>query len=109
MHNGEATPGRGGRRPGAGCRFETRGPPTYLVGMSVLRSLSRDITGVAESVRPAVLHIQTLRAGRPGVGTGSGFLCGPDGIALTNHHCATRTRSSEPSRRTQTPLRLELT
>ncbi|MBK8096945.1 MAG: trypsin-like peptidase domain-containing protein [Planctomycetes bacterium] len=53
--------------------------------MNLLRSLSDAVADVVERVRPAVLHLRTLRRGRGGA-VGSGFLCGPDGLALTNHH-----------------------
>ncbi|HEX6811593.1 MAG TPA: trypsin-like peptidase domain-containing protein, partial [Planctomycetota bacterium] len=52
--------------------------------MSILQSLSDEIAAVVQRVRPAVLHLRTL--GRGHGGTGSGFLCGPDGLALTNSH-----------------------
>jgi S1-C subfamily serine protease len=52
--------------------------------MGVLRSFSDEIAAVVARVRPAVLHLRTLGRGRSG--TGSGFLCGSDGLALTNHH-----------------------
>ena len=47
-----------------------------------LDAFSRVVVRVAETLRPAVVH---LRAGR-GEGTGSGFLFTPDGFLLTNHH-----------------------
>jgi S1-C subfamily serine protease len=52
--------------------------------MSLLRSFSDEIANVVARVRPAVLHLRTLGRGRGG--TGSGFLCGGDGLALTNSH-----------------------
>ncbi len=52
--------------------------------MSVLQLLSDEIAAVVARVRPAVLHLRILGKGRGG--TGSGFLCGDDGLALTNHH-----------------------
>jgi S1-C subfamily serine protease len=52
--------------------------------MSLLRSLSDEIAAVVARVRPAVLHLRTR--GRNRAGTGSAFLCGGDGLALTNHH-----------------------
>jgi S1-C subfamily serine protease len=54
--------------------------------MSVLRSLSDEVAAVAERASPAVLHIRTIVSGRSSLGGGSGFLCGPDGLALTNQH-----------------------
>jgi S1-C subfamily serine protease len=53
--------------------------------MNPLRSWSDAVSAVVERARPAVLHLRTITAGRPG-GSGSGFLCGADGLALTNHH-----------------------
>ena len=52
--------------------------------MSILQKLSDEIAAVVQRVRPAVLHLRTLGQGRGG--TGSGFLCGADGLALTNNH-----------------------
>ena len=52
--------------------------------MSVLKLLSDEIAAVVERVRPAVLHLRILGRGRGG--TGSGFLCGDGGLALTNSH-----------------------
>lgn len=52
--------------------------------MSLLQSFSDEIAAVVQLVRPAVLHLRTLGRGRGG--TGSGFLCGADGLALTNSH-----------------------
>jgi S1-C subfamily serine protease len=52
--------------------------------MGVLQSLSDEIAAVVQRVRPAVLHLRILGRGRSG--TGSGFLCGPGGLALTNSH-----------------------
>ncbi|HLQ36970.1 MAG TPA: trypsin-like peptidase domain-containing protein [Planctomycetota bacterium] len=53
--------------------------------MNLLRTLSDDIATVVETVRPAVLHLRMLARGNT-AGTGSGFVCGPGGLALTNHH-----------------------
>lgn len=54
--------------------------------MSVLRSLSDEVARLVELVRPAVLHVQTLRADRRALGSGSAVLVTPDGFALTNSH-----------------------
>ncbi len=49
-----------------------------------LDAFSRVVVRVAETLRPAVVH---LRAGRGrSEGSGSGFLFTPDGFLLTNHH-----------------------
>jgi S1-C subfamily serine protease len=53
--------------------------------MKLLRTFSDDVAAIVDAARPAVLHLRTLRGGRS-AGTGSGFLCGPGGTALTNHH-----------------------
>lgn len=52
--------------------------------MNFLRQLSDQVAEVVGRVRPAVLHLRTLGQGRGG--TGSGFLCGDAGLALTNNH-----------------------
>jgi S1-C subfamily serine protease len=52
--------------------------------MSILQQLSDEIASVVQRVRPAVLHLRTM--GRGHGGTGSGFLCGDPGLALTNCH-----------------------
>ncbi len=54
--------------------------------MSLLRSFSDEVARVVDLVRPAVLHVQTLRAGRRALGSGSAVMVTPDGFALTNSH-----------------------
>jgi S1-C subfamily serine protease len=54
--------------------------------MSLLRTFSDEIAAVVARVRPAVLHLRTLGRGRERGGTGSGFLCGAEDLALTNSH-----------------------
>jgi S1-C subfamily serine protease len=49
-----------------------------------LDAFSRVVVNVAETLRPAVVHLRAGR-GRDG-GSGSGFLFTPDGFLLTNHH-----------------------
>ncbi|MGE3173166.1 MAG: S1C family serine protease [Planctomycetota bacterium] len=52
--------------------------------MSLLQHLSDEVAALVDRVRPAVLHLRTLGHGRGG--TGSGFVCGDDGLVLTNCH-----------------------
>ena len=54
--------------------------------MTLLRDLSHEIATLAETVSPAVLHVQTLRPGSAQLAGGSGVLLTPDGYALTNSH-----------------------
>lgn len=54
--------------------------------MNLLRSFSDEVARLVERVRPAVLHVQTLRSGRRALGGGSAVLVTPDGFALTNSH-----------------------
>ncbi len=54
--------------------------------MSLLRAFSDEVARLVERVRPAVLHVQTLHAGRRALGGGSAVLVTPDGFALTNSH-----------------------
>lgn len=54
--------------------------------MSLLRSFSDEVAHLVERVRPAVLHVRTLRGGGRPLGGGSAVLVTPDGFALTNSH-----------------------
>jgi S1-C subfamily serine protease len=49
-----------------------------------LDAFSEAVVRVAESLRPAVVHLRAGPRGRQG--TGSGVLFAPDGLLLTNHH-----------------------
>jgi S1-C subfamily serine protease len=49
-----------------------------------LDAFSRVIVRVAETIRPAVVHLSAGRGHREG--SGSGVLFAPDGFLLTNHH-----------------------
>src|SRR5436309_6009396 len=49
-----------------------------------LDAFSRVVIDVAETMRPAVVHLRSGRGRRDG--SGSGVLFTPDGLLLTNHH-----------------------
>jgi len=54
--------------------------------MNILRSLSHEVAGIVDAVGPAVLHLRALHGERGDLGSGSGVLVAPDGLALTNSH-----------------------
>jgi S1-C subfamily serine protease len=54
--------------------------------MNLLRSISREVAGVVDAVSPAVLHLRAMHGKRGDLGSGSGVLVAPDGLALTNSH-----------------------
>jgi S1-C subfamily serine protease len=54
--------------------------------MSLLRSMSDELTALVERVSPAVVHVRAMRDRGPGIATGSGVLVTPDAYALTNSH-----------------------
>lgn len=67
-------------------------PQPPVSDAELLDAYSRTVTGVAESVKPAVVNIRVRHAGherhpRPDTGgSGSGFVIAPDGFVLTNSH-----------------------
>jgi S1-C subfamily serine protease len=54
--------------------------------MSILHTLSDEVSAVVERVGPSVVHVRALRGGRNGLASGSGVLISPDGYLLTNSH-----------------------
>src|SRR5690606_31785215 len=68
------------RPPGRGRDLSPgRARPTRRA-MSLLRSLSPEVARLVDRVRSAVLHVQTLRAGRRARGGGSAVLVTPHGF-----------------------------
>lgn len=58
--------------------------------LDALDAYSRVVVRVAETIRPAVVHLKSAR-GRA-EGSGSGVLFTPDGFLLTNHHVVQNSR-----------------
>ncbi len=62
------------------------GRPADAGSMALLDALSSGIAAVVERTGPAVVRVETSRAGRPTGGIGSGVVISPDGLVLTNSH-----------------------
>jgi S1-C subfamily serine protease len=54
--------------------------------MSLLSSLSDEVSSVVEKVGTALVHVRALRGHHPGMASGSGVLVDADGHFLTNSH-----------------------
>jgi S1-C subfamily serine protease len=66
-------------------RFDADPPPAREGGDEhLLDAYSRTVAGVAESVGPAVVRVESLGKGRSG--SGSGVIISSDGFVLTNSH-----------------------
>jgi len=75
---------------------------TSAAESAILDAYSRAVIGAAETVGPAVLHLQIETANGRG-GAGSGVVFTPDGYVLTNSHVAsgaTRLQATFPDGRT---------
>jgi S1-C subfamily serine protease len=57
-----------------------------MEGMTLLRTLSDEVSKLVERAGPALLHVQAIRGPRQRLASGSGVLISPDGLALTNSH-----------------------
>lgn len=54
--------------------------------MSLLRSLSSELSSLVEKLSPSVVHVRALTESSSGLASGSGVVVAPDGYALTNSH-----------------------
>src|ERR1700747_3784320 len=61
--------------------------PTGAGDEELLDAYSRAVTGVADTLGPAVVRIDVWKGKRAGrAGSGSGVIVAPDGLVLTNSH-----------------------
>jgi len=75
---------------GHGSQHGSPQPEPNPEELEALDAYSRVVVRVAETIRPAVVHLRGAR-GR-GEGSGSGVLFTPDGFLLTNHHVVRNAR-----------------
>ncbi len=61
-------------------------PASDAGSIALLDTLSSGIAAVVDRIGPAVVRVETSRAGRPTGGIGSGVVISPDGLVLTNSH-----------------------
>ncbi|MDP6952146.1 MAG: trypsin-like peptidase domain-containing protein, partial [Alphaproteobacteria bacterium] len=73
------------RRPAAGALILALSGPA-LVSPALAHGTPDSFSGLVEELSPAVVAIETERAGPSPRGAGSGFLIDEDGYLVTNHH-----------------------